>query len=68
MAEKLLPCPFCGSANVAQGASRDRISVWCFCGARGPDVPFPEHCDPVPQIEKCHELWNRRAPLPRGGK
>ena len=61
---ELKACPFCGSRNVAQGASADRISVWCFCGARGPDVPFPENCDPVPPIQKCHEAWNRRASLP----
>ena len=66
----LLPCPFCGSRNVAQGASRERISVWCDCGAQGPDVAFPEICDPVPPIEACYELWNRRAaaqePAPEG--
>lgn len=55
-------CPFCGGRNVAQGASRDYISVWCTCGARGPDVPFPDDCiDPATPIRKCHELWNRRA-------
>ena len=62
MAE-LLRCPFCGGNNVAQGASADRISVWCFCGARGPDVAFPEHCDPVPPIDECRAAWNRRAML-----
>lgn len=58
----LLPCPFCGSRNVAQGASGDRISVWCFCGARGPDAAFPQDCiDPVTPIKECHAAWNRRA-------
>lgn len=59
---KLLPCPFCGSRNVAQGSSRGFISVWCFCGARGPDVEFPEVCiEPHVPILKCYEAWNRRA-------
>lgn len=62
-AAALAPCPFCGSSNVAQGASRDQISVWCFCGARGPDVPFPENCDPVPPIRECHALWNTRTEI-----
>ena len=62
---ELLPCPFCGSRNVAQGASKDRISVWCDCGARGPDVAFPaDSIDPVTPIKECHALWNRRAPSP----
>lgn len=61
----LSPCPFCGSSNVAQGASREFISVWCFCGARGPDVPFPDNCiDPATPIQKCYEAWNRRSPAP----
>lgn len=64
MSETLKPCPFCGSNNVAQGASADRISVWCFCGARGPDVAFPEHCDPVPPIDECRAAWNRRSAPP----
>lgn len=64
-AQALEPCPFCGGNNVAQGASADRISVWCFCGARGPDVAFPEHCDPGPPIDECRSAWNRRAPLSR---
>lgn len=59
---ELKPCPFCGSSNVAQGASRDRISVWCFCGARGPEVAFPENCiEPAKPIKECYELWNHRA-------
>jgi hypothetical protein len=66
ISEKLLPCPFCGSANVAQGASRGRISVWCFCGAEGPKVEFPDVCiDPVTPIRECHAAWNRRAALAR---
>jgi len=66
ISEKLLPCPFCGSANVAQGASRGYISVWCFCGARGPEVEFPDDCiDPVTPIRECHAAWNRRAALAR---
>lgn len=60
----LKPCPFCGGNFVAQGASRDYISVWCDCGARGPEVKFPEHCDPIPPIQECHAAWNRRAALP----
>lgn len=67
----LKPCPFCGNRNVAQGASGGYISVWCFCGARGPDVPFPENCDPLPPIKECHAAWNRRAEpasiVPTGG-
>lgn len=64
MGAKLKPCPFCGNPNVAQGASGGYISVWCFCGARGPDVPFPEYCiDPVTPIHECHRLWNRRLAL-----
>ncbi|WP_353641362.1 Lar family restriction alleviation protein [Mesorhizobium sp. WSM2239] len=60
--QALKPCPFCGSRNVAQGASRDRISVWCFCGAQGPSVPFPENnIDPVTPIKQCYAAWNRRA-------
>ena len=62
---ELKPCPFCGGRFVAQGASREFISVWCGCGAQGPSVPFPETCiDPVTPIRKCYELWNRRAPDP----
>lgn len=62
MGKELKPCPFCGSSNVAQGASQERISVWCFCGARGPDVAFPETCiEPAKPIRECHDLWNRRA-------
>ena len=63
---ELKPCPFCGSRNVAQGASRERISVWCFCGAQGPDVAFPENCiEPEKPIKECYELWNHRAaPVP----
>lgn len=65
---ELLPCPFCGSRNVAQGASSDRISVWCGCGARGPDVAFPQDCiDPVTPIKECHGLWNRRDPASEAG-
>ena len=64
MTTELKPCPFCGGNFVAQGASRDRISVWCSCGARGPDVAFPENCDPLPPIRKCHAAWNTRAPSP----
>lgn len=60
---ELLPCPFCGSTFVAQGASRGYISVWCGgCFARGPEVVFPEDCMPGPPIDKCRELWNHRAP------
>jgi hypothetical protein len=59
---ELLPCPFCGSTNVAQGASRDRISVWCFCGAQGPSVPFPEiNPEPIKAIHECFAAWNRRS-------
>ena len=62
---ELKPCPFCGGKNVAQGSSREYISVWCFCGAQGPSVPFPDNCiDPVRPILECHEAWNRRASLP----
>jgi len=62
MRSELKPCPFCGSRNVAQGASGDRISVWCFCGARGPDVAFPEYSiEPAKPIKECYELWNRRT-------
>lgn len=62
MTDKLLPCPFCGSRDVAQGSSRERISVWCTCGAQGPSVPFPENCiDPLRPILECHEAWNRRS-------
>ena len=59
----LLPCPFCGATNVAQGASAEEISVWCFCGARGPSVDFPEVCiDPASKVQECRALWNARAP------
>ena len=61
-ASELEPCPFCGRKDVAQGASRDYISVWCFCGARGPEVSFPEYGDPVPPINECRAAWNRRSP------
>jgi hypothetical protein len=58
---ELKPCPFCGSRNVAQGASRDMISVWCFCGAQGPSVPFPEiNPESIVAIHKCYAAWNRR--------
>lgn len=67
MSRDIKPCPFCGSHNVAQGASRDQISVWCFCGAEGPKVPFPEiNPEPIVAIQKCIELWNCRAPT--GGR
>ena len=61
--EALEPCPFCGSKMVAQGATAQKtISVWCMkCGTRGPDVPFPDFCEPVAQIELCHQRWNTRA-------
>jgi hypothetical protein len=60
---ELLPCPFCGSAFVAQGASRGYISVWCgVCFARGTEVVFPEDCLPGPPVDKCRELWNHRTP------
>lgn len=65
-ARGLKPCPFCGSCNVAQGASGGYISVWCFCGARGPDVAFPDDCiDPATPIRECYDLWNRRTPILR---
>lgn len=59
--QALKPCPFCGGTFVAQGASRDYISVWCNCGARGPEVKFPENCDPIPPILECYAAWNRRG-------
>lgn len=63
MTEQLKPCPFCGNSNVAQGASSKDISVWCFCGARGPSVPFPENCiDPASKVAECRTAWNRRTP------
>lgn len=61
--EKLKPCPFCGGTFVAQGASRGYISVWCDCGARGPETKFPDDCDPLPPIHDCYAAWNRRAYL-----
>lgn len=62
---ELEPCPFCGSRDVAQGASRGFISVWCRCGAQGPRVAFPEDCiDPHVPILKCFEAWNRHASRP----
>lgn len=61
--EALRSCPFCGSKMVAQGATAQKtISVWCMeCGTRGPDVPFPDFCEPVAQIELCHQRWNTRT-------
>jgi len=58
---ELLPCPFCGGNFVAQGASRGYISVWCDCGARGPDIKFSEDGDLLPPIYECYAAWNRRA-------
>ena len=58
----LLPCPFCGRINVSQGASSEHISVWCFCGARGPAVSFPDVCiDPASKVAECYAAWNRRS-------
>ena len=62
-ASDLKPCPFCGSRQVAQGGSRDRLSVWCGnCGTRGPDVPFPEILiEPASRIQQAYALWNHRV-------
>lgn len=58
---KVSPCPFCGNRNCAQGSSGGYISVWCDCGARGPEVKFSEYeIEPIVPIRKCIELWNRR--------
>jgi len=52
---KLLPCPFCGSANLmlAHGAA-----IYCNdCGAKGPDAKRPF----VPSFSEAKALrWNQR--------
>lgn len=66
----LLPCPFCGSADVEQedhqsyghGDSTSEVYVECqTCQAKGPDTgywggPTDE------QRRKAMELWNARSP------
>jgi Lar family restriction alleviation protein len=64
----LLPCQFCGCADVATEVDRDQGNKWGYttcngCAARGPEVRtgYDEAQDAPWRAEAINE-WNRRAP------
>ncbi len=62
MSEKLLPCPFCGSAYVEQRRGDDRVRC-LSCDARGPYVKSDDS-------REVNRAWNHRAaitPIDGGG-
>ena len=69
---ELLPCPWCGNEEVAQGAFQDageqRLAVQCWNGCRafGPSVAFPLGCDPGPAVLEAITLWNTRTQETKG--
>lgn len=62
-APDLKPCPFCGTTPLAHGVDgSSMVSIWCTCGARGPDTGFDvfnAQCD----IDMANKQWNTRADI-----
>jgi Lar family restriction alleviation protein len=66
MSEKLKPCPFCGSRNVAHGLFGGDMIVKCIsCFSGGPPVDAPEFSDMVEKRDEAVAAWNRRADDPQ---
>lgn len=68
MTAELLPCPFCGEADIAfSRASNVHGSMCCHegCSARGPVAFSRKHPDGEDASDHADaiEHWNRRAPL-----
>jgi Lar family restriction alleviation protein len=65
MAEKIKPCPFCGSEDLRIDADEGRLGILCrTCSAWMPAVYSSEPTDRHTGLEG----WNRRAPDPAIGK
>ena len=56
MANKLKPCPFCGSKDVEVSKSL-KVVVCNNCGAYGPDGNKRYDCDE----ESAIDAWNKRS-------
>ncbi len=53
MSADLLPCPFCGSANVGEPIRRRPLQVACIdCGGEGPEAHT---------VDEARTAWNTRA-------
>ena len=72
--EELLPCPFCGGADIAISVDENQGNKWgsavCFsCSAVGPEVRtgYETHPEASWRAEAAAE-WNRRASPPEDVK
>ena len=63
---ELLPCPFCGSADTADGNDRNALTVFVECAkceARGPAISTvsDDPRDAKARILAARDQWNMRG-------
>lgn len=65
MAEKLLPCPFCGGAAILKGSLEECIPLFVECSQCGITKTLGYiSSEPKYDLEEIQKLWNTRTPSP----